>query len=104
MADSRLGERTSYAYPWKTLIDAGLHPAGGSDFPIESGNPFSGISAFAIEFRFSLIMLGIVNKLFIENKPSYLIHNGRMNQVEWIIGEENYIISLMQISRLLIRI
>ena len=52
MAESRLGERTSYAYPWKTLIDTGLHPAGGSDFPIESGNPFSGISAFCNRIPF----------------------------------------------------
>ena len=32
-----------YAYAWKTLLDAGVVVAGGSDAPIETCNPFVGI-------------------------------------------------------------
>lgn len=40
----KLGEhRLRYAYAWKTLLEAGLHCAGGSDAPIEEVNPFLGI-------------------------------------------------------------
>lgn len=46
MAKTRLGKRESIAYPWKSLIDRGLHPAGSSDFPIESANPLLGIDAY----------------------------------------------------------
>ncbi|WP_369902280.1 amidohydrolase [Bacillus manliponensis] len=35
--------RLRYAYAWKTLLEAGLHCAGGSDAPIEEVNPFLGI-------------------------------------------------------------
>ncbi|MED2971485.1 amidohydrolase [Fictibacillus sp. B-59209] len=42
----RLGlERIPYALAWKTLIDHGLHCAGGSDAPIEAVNPLEGIYA-----------------------------------------------------------
>lgn len=46
MARKRLAERCRYAYPWRSLLSAGARIAGGSDFPIESGNPFLGIDAF----------------------------------------------------------
>lgn len=46
MAKSRLGNRNSIAYPWKSLIKHGLRPAGSSDFPIESANPLLGIDAY----------------------------------------------------------
>lgn len=42
----RLGEeRMAYSFAWKTLLDAGLHCAGGSDAPIEFPDPLLGIHA-----------------------------------------------------------
>lgn len=42
----RIGpERTAGAYAWRSLLDAGARLAGGSDFPVESPNPFLGIYA-----------------------------------------------------------
>ncbi|HET7656732.1 MAG TPA: amidohydrolase [Bacillales bacterium] len=42
----RLGQaRMAYSFAWKTLLDEGLHCAGGSDAPIESPNPLFGIHA-----------------------------------------------------------
>ncbi|HEX7064796.1 MAG TPA: amidohydrolase [Bacillales bacterium] len=42
----RLGEdRMKYSFAWKTLLDEGLHCAGGSDAPIESPDPLLGIHA-----------------------------------------------------------
>lgn len=47
MAERRLGiDRCGYGYPWRSLRNVGVGLAGGSDFPIESGNPLLGISAF----------------------------------------------------------
>ncbi|MFP4528925.1 MAG: amidohydrolase [Candidatus Kapaibacterium sp.] len=46
MTRRRLGNRCDYAYPWKSFINAGVNPAGGSDFPIEPHNPLTGIDAF----------------------------------------------------------
>lgn len=44
--ESRLGkERLRAAYPWKTLTEAGLILAGGSDCPVESFDPVKGIYA-----------------------------------------------------------
>ena len=46
MAGDRLGEeRLAGAYAWKSLIDSGAQVAGGSDFPVESANPFFGLHA-----------------------------------------------------------
>lgn len=46
MAQDRLGEnRILGAYAWKKLIKADVIIAGGSDFPIESPNPFYGLHA-----------------------------------------------------------
>lgn len=46
MAGDRLGEvRLEGAYAWKTLIDAGVHVAGGSDFPVEPPEPLFGLHA-----------------------------------------------------------
>ncbi|HWJ79291.1 MAG TPA: amidohydrolase [Niallia sp.] len=42
----RLGrENLQYCYAWNTLLQEGLHCAGGSDAPIESANPLEGIQA-----------------------------------------------------------
>ncbi len=46
MMINRIGIRANYAYPWKSLIQQNAILAGGSDFPIESQNPFLGIDGF----------------------------------------------------------
>jgi predicted amidohydrolase YtcJ len=46
MAEARLGPaRMAGGYPMKTLLDTGARLAGGSDFPVESPNPFFGLHA-----------------------------------------------------------
>lgn len=46
MAQDRLGEtRIQGAYAWRKLMDAGALIANGSDFPVESPNPFFGLHA-----------------------------------------------------------
>ncbi|MFD1103362.1 amidohydrolase [Sphingobium olei] len=45
MATARLGEaRLAGAYAWKTMLNNGVPLAFGSDVPVESPNPFSGIA------------------------------------------------------------
>jgi predicted amidohydrolase YtcJ len=44
MAEERIGsDRLRGAYAWRTFLDQGTRIAGGSDFPVESDNPFFGI-------------------------------------------------------------
>ena len=46
MAEQRIGpQRIKGAYAWRTFLDQGSKIACGSDFPIESPNPFAGIHA-----------------------------------------------------------
>ena len=46
MAESRIGpERLKGAYAWRTFLGQGTVIAGGSDFPVESPNPFFGLHA-----------------------------------------------------------
>lgn len=46
MAQDRLGEvRVQGAYAWRKLMEAGALIANGSDFPVESPNPFYGLHA-----------------------------------------------------------
>jgi predicted amidohydrolase YtcJ len=46
MAADRLGNhRLDGAYAWKRLVESGARLAGGSDFPVESVNPFFGLHA-----------------------------------------------------------
>lgn len=46
MAESRLGpDRVNDAYQWRSFLKYGVGLAGGSDFPIESSNPFWGLHA-----------------------------------------------------------
>ncbi len=52
MADKRLGKRESIAYPWRSLRNTGCFLAGGSDFPIESADPRTGIHAFCERIPF----------------------------------------------------
>lgn len=45
-AEARLGrDRIAGAYAWRSLVDAGVHVPGGSDFPVEPISPFLGIHA-----------------------------------------------------------
>jgi predicted amidohydrolase YtcJ len=46
MAEKRLGpDRLAGAYAWQTVLKSGAHLAFGTDFPVESPNPFPGLSA-----------------------------------------------------------
>ena len=46
MAEARLGpKRLGGAYAWQTLARSGVRLAFGSDFPVESPNPFPGLAA-----------------------------------------------------------
>ncbi|RYD16532.1 MAG: amidohydrolase [Lysobacteraceae bacterium] len=46
MAEDRVGgERIKGAYAWRTFLDQGTVIAAGSDFPVESPNPFHGLYA-----------------------------------------------------------
>ena len=46
MAEERIGpERLKGAYAWRTFLTQGTIIAGGSDFPVESDNPFFGLHA-----------------------------------------------------------
>ncbi|WP_309611126.1 amidohydrolase [Sphingomonas sp.] len=46
MAEARLGPaRLAGAYAWHSMIVTGAHLAFGSDYPVESANPFPGIAA-----------------------------------------------------------
>ncbi|HEV7432134.1 MAG TPA: amidohydrolase, partial [Steroidobacteraceae bacterium] len=46
MAEDRIGkDRLKGAYAWRTFLDQGTRIAAGSDFPIESPNPFFGLHA-----------------------------------------------------------
>ena len=46
MAEARLGpKRLAGAYAWRTIAATGVHLPFGSDFPVESPNPFPGIAA-----------------------------------------------------------
>jgi predicted amidohydrolase YtcJ len=46
MAETRIGpERIKGAYAWQRFLHQGTRIAGGSDFPVESANPFLGLHA-----------------------------------------------------------
>lgn len=45
MAEKRLGDRVSYSYAWRHLIESGAKVFGGSDYPIESHNPLDGLES-----------------------------------------------------------
>ena len=45
-AEARLGpERAKYSYAWKAFLDAGVHLAFGTDYPVEPVTPFRGLYA-----------------------------------------------------------
>jgi predicted amidohydrolase YtcJ len=46
MAEKRLGpNRLAGAYAWQSVLKSGARPAFGTDFPVESPNPFPGLAA-----------------------------------------------------------
>jgi predicted amidohydrolase YtcJ len=46
MAEARMGlDRLQGAYAWRSMVDAGVPLAFGSDFPVENPNPFHGLAA-----------------------------------------------------------
>jgi predicted amidohydrolase YtcJ len=45
VADRLWGERAAHAYPYRSLLDAGVRLAGGSDAPIEALDPLAGLRA-----------------------------------------------------------
>ena len=46
MAEKRLGpDRLAGAYAWQSVLKSGARIAFGSDFPVESPNPFPGLAA-----------------------------------------------------------
>ena len=48
MAEKRLGpDRLAGAYAWQSVLHSGARIAFGSDFPVESPNPFPGLAAAA---------------------------------------------------------
>lgn len=47
MAKKRIGQRTALAYPWKSFLKNNVLVCSGSDFPIESPDPLSGLYSFA---------------------------------------------------------
>ncbi|MGB9770505.1 MAG: amidohydrolase [Candidatus Kapaibacteriota bacterium] len=46
MAEKRIGNRTHFAYPWKTFLQNFVPLCSGSDFPIENPDPIRGIYSF----------------------------------------------------------
>ena len=45
-AEARLGpQRAAYSYAWKAFLDAGVHLAFGTDYPVEPITPFRGLYA-----------------------------------------------------------
>jgi predicted amidohydrolase YtcJ len=52
MAAKFWGDRSRYAYPWRTVLDSGATLAFGSDAPVEDPNPFIGIHAAITRQRF----------------------------------------------------
>ena len=51
MADSYWGERTQYAYAWRTMLNSGATLAFGSDAPVEPIEPLKGIHAAVTRCR-----------------------------------------------------
>ena len=52
ISEKRLGNRCSYAYPWKSLLNHNAIVISGSDFPIENCNPFEGLKAYIYRIPF----------------------------------------------------
>ncbi len=57
MAAKRLGERTKDAYRWKSFLLNGVILCSGSDFPVDSANPFWGIDAMVNRQRYDHLEL-----------------------------------------------
>lgn len=57
MAFKRLGERTKDAYRWKSFLSNGVMLCSGSDFPVDSANPFWGIDAMVNRQQYDYLRL-----------------------------------------------
>lgn len=57
MATKRLGERTKDAYRWKSFLLNSVILCSGSDFPVDSANPFLGIDAMVNRQRYDHLQL-----------------------------------------------
>lgn len=62
-AQQRLGERARWLHPLKSLVDAGVKVAGGSDCPMELLNPFLGIQEAVFRQAYPEQRLNIVDAL-----------------------------------------
>ncbi|RQO47863.1 amidohydrolase [Pseudomonas sp. KBW05] len=59
MAEDRIGtERIKGAYAWRSLLNQGTKVAAGSDFPVESSNPFYGLHAAVVRANQNGIPIG----------------------------------------------
>jgi predicted amidohydrolase YtcJ len=57
MAAERLGERTKDAYRWKSFLSNAVILCSGSDYPVDSANPFLGIDAMVNRQRYDYLRL-----------------------------------------------
>jgi len=91
MARKRLGDRISLRYPWKSLLKYTNRIGGGSDFPIESHNPLTGISALCSRIPFNENepwipeeIIGIEDALDLYTKNAHILsqNNDRRGEIE----------------------
>ena len=62
MAEKRLGpDRLKGAYAWQSVLKAGARIAFGSDFPVESPNPFPGLAAAQVDSHEELPVVPITD-------------------------------------------
>lgn len=83
MAQSRLGERINYSYPWQTLINNQVLITGSSDFPIETYNPM-----LALEYLTTRPDFKDKNKLSSENINPKLALPLYNSLFEYILGDK----------------
>ncbi|WP_100405120.1 amidohydrolase [Bacillus solitudinis] len=82
----RLGEqRLPYSFAWKTLLNKGLHCAGGSDAPIEPVNPLLGIHAAVTRKKPGEHMSYFLKQSLTMFEAIQLFTSGSA----WAIGKEN---------------
>ncbi len=67
MASKRLGTRTKDAYRWKSFISNGVILCSGSDFPVDTANPFFGIDAMVNRQRYDNLKIYSNESLNITN-------------------------------------
>ncbi|HAW07947.1 MAG TPA: hypothetical protein DCW42_02075 [Bacteroidetes bacterium] len=81
MAQSRIGKRLEYSYPWKSIINYGGTLLSGSDAPIESPDPILGLDALIHSERPDQILdMESAIDTYITN-PRKLFRNNSNNQI-----------------------